>query len=55
MHELLCDHHDVFVLSEGERGEIDLIQMDIETGDAGSIRQHPHRMPYSAEKKWQGS
>jgi len=29
MHQLLCDHHDVFVLSEGGRGETDLIQMDI--------------------------
>jgi len=51
MHQLLCDHHDVFVLSEGERGETDLIQMDIETGDATPIRQHPRRMPYSAREE----
>ena len=32
MHQLLCDHRDVFVLSEGEQGETDLIQLEIETG-----------------------
>ena len=47
MHQILCDHHDVFVLSEGEHSETDLIQMKIETGDARPIRQHPHRMAYS--------
>jgi len=51
MHQLLCDHHDVFVLSEEERGETDLIQMDIETGDARPIRQHSRRMPYSAREE----
>jgi len=50
MYQLLCNHHDVFVLS-GERGETDLIQMDIEMGDATPIRQHPHRMPYSAREE----
>ena len=40
-----------FFLSEGERGKTDLIQMDIETGDARPIRQHPRRMPYSAREE----
>ena len=47
MHQLLSNYHDVFILSDGERGETDLIQMEIETGDARPIRQHPRRMPYS--------
>ena len=51
MNHLLCDHHDVFVLSDGERGETDLVQMEIETGDARPIRQHPRRMPYSAREE----
>ena len=51
MHQLLGDYHDVFVLSDGERGETDLIQMEIETGDARPIRQHPRRMPYSAREE----
>ena len=51
MHRFLCDHHDVIVLSEGECGEIDLIQMDIERGDARPIKQHPRRMPYSAREE----
>ena len=52
MHQLLCDHHDVFVLSEGECGETDLIQMDIETGDANNTLAGCHTQ---LEKKWQGS
>ena len=39
------------VLSEGERGETDLIQMHFETGDARPIRQHPHRISYSAREE----
>ena len=32
--EFLADHHDVFSLEEGERGETDLVCMSIDTGDA---------------------
>jgi len=51
MHQLLGDYHDVFILSDGKRGETDLIQMEIETGDARPIRQHPRRMLYSAREE----
>ena len=32
--EFLADHHEAFSLEEGERGETDLIQMEIDTGSA---------------------
>ena len=32
--DFLVTHHDVFSLEEGERGETDLIEMEIDTGDA---------------------
>ena len=38
--ELLFKYHDVFTLEEGERGETDLIEFSIDTGDAPPIR-HP--------------
>jgi len=51
MHQLLSNHHDVFVLSDGEQGETDLIQVEIETSDAQPTRQYPCRMPYSAKEE----
>ena len=35
----LTSHHDMFSLEEGERGETDLIQMEIDTGDNPPKRQ----------------
>lgn len=32
--QFLLTHHDAFVIHEGERGETDLIQMAIDTGEA---------------------
>ena len=34
LHMFLGDHHEAFLLEDGERGETDLITMEIETGDA---------------------
>lgn len=34
LHSLLCNLHEAFVLNDGERGETDLVQATIETGDA---------------------
>ena len=31
--DFLVDHHDVFSLEEGERGETDIVQFEIDTGD----------------------
>lgn len=44
--EFLVDHHDVFSLEEGERGETGIVQLEIDTGDAPPRRQPPRRMPF---------
>ena len=48
LHSLLWEHHDVFVLEEGEQGETALIQMQIDTGDAMLKRQPVRRTPFAA-------
>ena len=42
LEEFLAEHHQAFSLDPGERGETDLIQMDIDTGDV-SPRRKPVR------------
>ena len=44
--DFLADHHDVFSLEEGERGETDIVQFEIDTGDAPPQKQPPGRMPF---------
>ena len=41
----LADHHHMFSLEEGERGETGLVQMEIDTGDARPKKQQVGRMP----------
>ena len=47
---LVEDYHDVFSLNDGERGETDLVEMDINTGDAAPTRQAARRLPFAV---WQ--
>ena len=47
----LADHHEAFCLEEGERGETDIIQMEIDTGDAAPKRQPLRRMPFAARQE----
>ena len=46
--KFLMDHNDVFALDETDRGETDLIQLEIDTGEAPPIKQSFRRMPYAA-------
>ena len=43
--DFLADNHHAFSLGEGERGETDLIQMEIDTGNASPKGQSARRMP----------
>lgn len=43
--QLLQQHHQAFVLEEGERGGTDLVQFSIDTGDAHPIRQPLRECP----------
>ena len=45
LHELLEEFHSAFSLEEGERGETDLIEMEIHTEDATPRWVPARRMP----------
>ena len=49
--ELLRKYHTAFSLEENERGETDLIQLEIDTGDASPKKQHARRMPFSVREE----
>ena len=44
---LLTEHHSAFCLETGERGETDLVEFHIDTGNASPLRQHARRMPFA--------
>ena len=47
----LSEHHDVFCLADGERGETDLVEMDIDTGGAVPKRIPARRMPLAVRRE----
>lgn len=51
LRELLEEYHNAFSVEPQERGETDLIQFQIETGEANPRRQPPRRMPFRARRK----
>ena len=46
LHEFLAEQHEAFPLDPGEREETDLLQFEIDTGDATPTIQPPRRMPF---------
>lgn len=46
LNEFLTQHHAAFSLEDGERGEMDIVTMSIDTGNSQPIRQPPRRMPF---------
>ena len=49
--QLIMDHHEAFCLSETERGETDLLEMEIDTGEACPKKQRPRRMPFAVRQE----
>lgn len=49
--KLLQEYHSVFALEEGERGQTDLVEVEIDTGDAQPLKQPPRRMPFAVRKE----
>jgi len=47
---LLYDHRDTFASSSADLGFCDIIQHDIDTGDASPIKQSPRRPPLAAKE-----
>ena len=48
---LMDHHHTVFSLEDNERGETNLIQLEIDMGDAQPRKQHPRRLPFVAKQE----
>ena len=48
---LLADYHDIFSLSDNERGETDLVEFKIDTGDAPPKKQAARRIPFAARQE----
>ena len=44
--DFLIDHHNAFSLEEGERGETDIVQFDIDTADDPPQKQPPRRIHF---------
>ena len=51
LHQCLRDHHSVFAVEDNERGEMDLIQMEIQTGDAPPRKQHLCCVPFGVRNE----
>jgi len=51
LEDLLTDYHDVFSLEEDERGEIDMVEFEINTGDELPRKQAARRIPYAARQE----
>ena len=48
---LLCEYYYIFALGDGACGETDLLQFEIDTGNALPNFWHPHRMPFSVREE----
>ena len=51
LNTLLSEYHEVFSLEDDERGETDLVQLTIDTGDAPPQRQPARRVPIAAQQE----
>ena len=51
LHVLLEEFHDTFSLDENERGETDLAEMEIQTGDASPRKVPARRMPLAVHQE----
>ena len=51
LHSLLLDHHQAFALEDGERGETDLVEMTIDTGDSPPKKQPVRRIPFAVRQE----
>ena len=51
LYTFLSEHHQAFCLDELERGETDLLQFQIDTGDATPQKQRARRMPFAVRQE----
>ncbi len=50
-HTVLAEHHEAFILEDRERGETDLVQFHIDTGDAPPKKQPLRRTPFAVRQE----
>ena len=48
---LLCEFHEAFALSDGERGETRMVELEIDTGGARPTSQAPRRAPFALRQE----
>ena len=46
----LAEHHEAFCIDPGEHGETDLVQLEVNTGDATPLRLLVRRMPFTVKQ-----
>ena len=51
LYSLLCEYHNTFALEDCERGETDVVTMEINTGEAQPKRQLVRRTPFAARQE----
>ena len=51
LRKLLAEYHDIFSLNDDERGETDLVEFKIDTGDASPKKQAVRRIPFAARQE----
>ena len=51
LNALLSEFHEAFSLDDDKRGETDLVQLTIDTGDAPPMRQYARRIPMAAQQE----
>ena len=47
----MCKHHAAFALEENERGDTDLVQLTIDTGDEIPKKQPVQKMPFAVREE----
>ena len=51
LRELLTEYHSIFSIEDDERGETDMIEFEISTGDGAPKRQPVRRIPFAARQE----
>ena len=51
LHQFLGEHHEAFCLEPNERGETDILSMEIDTGGAPPKKQAARRMPFAVRSE----
>ena len=51
VYNVLEQYHGIFSLDEGERGETNLVEFNIDTGESTPIKQVARRVPFAARQE----